>query len=293
MSTSYPGGIDSYTAKTDGVDTIVAATINNLQDAVAAIETELGTDPKGAFVSVAAGLAAKVSNFGDTMTGNLDFSGTNLPTNLAAPSGGSDAARKSYVDDRVGTVDFRFRDDFAGDKSPAWTLSGSGGTYVQNQDYSGSGDLSTGATSSNEALLNFNGKGVTDASKAPTAQTRAKLSSTSNVKAVVASLYLDSSNMIEIYYDSSAGANFTYHTESGGTSTTVDSGLAADTSFHVFQMAVASGGGSVVFTIDGGHSQTVSTHIPTGMLEPRFDIVTQAAADKRLTVDYFDLLATR
>lgn len=38
MPTNFPGALDSYTNKVDGVDTVQAAHVNNLQDAVAAIE---------------------------------------------------------------------------------------------------------------------------------------------------------------------------------------------------------------------------------------------------------------
>lgn len=44
MSTSYPGAIDSYTTKTDGVDSVMAADVNNLQDAVVAVQTQLGAN---------------------------------------------------------------------------------------------------------------------------------------------------------------------------------------------------------------------------------------------------------
>ena len=71
MSTNYPGGLDSYTTKQDGVDTVAAADINNLQDAVVAIETELGTDPKGGYSNVGAAIADKLSASGGTLTGNL------------------------------------------------------------------------------------------------------------------------------------------------------------------------------------------------------------------------------
>ena len=47
MSTNYPGNIDSYTDKVNNQDTIIAAHVNNLQDAIVAIETELGTNPSG------------------------------------------------------------------------------------------------------------------------------------------------------------------------------------------------------------------------------------------------------
>lgn len=42
MPTNFPGALDSYTNKVDGVDTVQAAHVNNLQDAVVAIETLLG-----------------------------------------------------------------------------------------------------------------------------------------------------------------------------------------------------------------------------------------------------------
>jgi hypothetical protein len=42
MSTNYPTSLDSYTAKTDGVDDVLAAHVNNLQDAIVAIETKIG-----------------------------------------------------------------------------------------------------------------------------------------------------------------------------------------------------------------------------------------------------------
>lgn len=52
MSSVYPGSLDSFTAKTDGVDYNLAAHINDLQDAVVAIETELGLDPAGSEADV-------------------------------------------------------------------------------------------------------------------------------------------------------------------------------------------------------------------------------------------------
>ncbi|HRA65150.1 MAG TPA: hypothetical protein PL187_03960 [Caldilinea sp.] len=41
MSTNFPTSLDSYTTKVDGSDTILAAHINNVQDAIVAIETLL------------------------------------------------------------------------------------------------------------------------------------------------------------------------------------------------------------------------------------------------------------
>ncbi|MGV8120714.1 MAG: hypothetical protein AB2L14_13225 [Candidatus Xenobiia bacterium LiM19] len=45
MAIEYPEAIDTWSSKTDGVDTIMASHINLLQDSVYAIETELGILP--------------------------------------------------------------------------------------------------------------------------------------------------------------------------------------------------------------------------------------------------------
>lgn len=59
MSTNYPGGIDSYSTHSDATNEVVhASTINNLQDAVVALETTLGTNPQGAAATVSARIAA-------------------------------------------------------------------------------------------------------------------------------------------------------------------------------------------------------------------------------------------
>lgn len=50
---NYPGGIDSFTSKVDNQDTILANDINELQEAIENVETELGTDPAGEFSDVA------------------------------------------------------------------------------------------------------------------------------------------------------------------------------------------------------------------------------------------------
>jgi len=39
MTTTFPGATDSYTTKTDGVDDVLAAHVNNLQDAIVAMQT--------------------------------------------------------------------------------------------------------------------------------------------------------------------------------------------------------------------------------------------------------------
>jgi hypothetical protein len=52
MTTLYPGSLDTFTDKTDGIDYNLAADINNLQDSVEAVEGELGTNPAGSHATV-------------------------------------------------------------------------------------------------------------------------------------------------------------------------------------------------------------------------------------------------
>jgi len=52
MSTNYPNDYDSYPTWQDLVDIIAAAIINNIQDAIVAIEHELGKNPSGDYATV-------------------------------------------------------------------------------------------------------------------------------------------------------------------------------------------------------------------------------------------------
>ena len=49
MAADYPGSIKSFTTKTDGVDDVEAAHINDMQLEITAIETELGINPAGQY----------------------------------------------------------------------------------------------------------------------------------------------------------------------------------------------------------------------------------------------------
>lgn len=58
MSPSYPSAVKSFTTKVDGVDDVMAAHVNDIQDEITAEQTELGVLPKGAYASVVARLDA-------------------------------------------------------------------------------------------------------------------------------------------------------------------------------------------------------------------------------------------
>lgn len=62
--TVYPGTLDSFDSNTDDVDDVLAADMNNVQDAIVAIETELGTDPAGSAADLKTRLAHSMSDAG-------------------------------------------------------------------------------------------------------------------------------------------------------------------------------------------------------------------------------------
>lgn len=73
MTTNYPGAIDSYTRPTSGTKRSVAPTettvVDNLYDAVEAIEGELGVNPSGSSATVVARLDAADAAMGSTISG--------------------------------------------------------------------------------------------------------------------------------------------------------------------------------------------------------------------------------
>jgi len=75
MASSYPGSLDSFTTKTDKVDLVDDDHINELQNSVVAIETELGTDPAGSVTDVKTRLAKIIADSGAIKQGT-SFPGT-------------------------------------------------------------------------------------------------------------------------------------------------------------------------------------------------------------------------
>jgi hypothetical protein len=82
VDTAIADLIDSAPAALDTLNELAAA-INDDSSFVTTVTTSIGT---------------KVAKAGDSMTGNLDFGGTNKVTSLAAPTSSGDAANKLYVD---------------------------------------------------------------------------------------------------------------------------------------------------------------------------------------------------
>ena len=85
--------VDTAVADLVGAAPALLDTLNELAAAIGDDEDFIGT--------VTASIGEKVAKAGDSMTGNLDFGGTNKVTGLAAPTSSADATNKSYVDTEV------------------------------------------------------------------------------------------------------------------------------------------------------------------------------------------------
>ena len=64
----YPTAIDQFATWQDDIDTIVATIVNDVQDQIIAIETELGTDPAGSLTDVKTRLAVSINDNGTLKT---------------------------------------------------------------------------------------------------------------------------------------------------------------------------------------------------------------------------------
>lgn len=63
MASSYPGGLDSFSTKVDNVDKVMAAHVNDMQNAIVAVQGELGLNPAGPSATVAALLESLVTGW--------------------------------------------------------------------------------------------------------------------------------------------------------------------------------------------------------------------------------------
>ena len=96
MTTVFPGSLDSYTAKVDNVDDVMAVDVNELQEAIVAIETELGINPAGSAVNLLTRLA-----FIMNLAGPLQFASA---TTLTISGGSITATQNRHLIDTEGAA---------------------------------------------------------------------------------------------------------------------------------------------------------------------------------------------
>jgi hypothetical protein len=93
---SFPGSLDSFTTNTDFVDDVFASDVNAIQDAIVAIETELGTDPAGSATDLKTRLAVSLSG-----AGLLNFAAS---SGLTISSGSITASKNWHTVDTEGAA---------------------------------------------------------------------------------------------------------------------------------------------------------------------------------------------
>ena len=104
-------GLATPTANADAatksyVDTAISDLVDGapaLLDTLNELAAAIADNPSYA-TDIATSLGEKVAKAGDSMTGNLDFGGTNKVTSLASPSSNGDAANKLYVDNTASSA---------------------------------------------------------------------------------------------------------------------------------------------------------------------------------------------
>ena len=104
-------GLAAPTANADAatklyVDTAISDLIDGapaLLDTLNELAAAIADNPNYA-TDISTSLGEKVAKAGDSMTGNLDFGGTNKVTSLASPSSNGDAANKLYVDNTAASA---------------------------------------------------------------------------------------------------------------------------------------------------------------------------------------------
>lgn len=104
------------------------------------------------------------------------------------------------------------------------------------------------------------------------------------------SISTDGANSVEFRYtDGANGGKYECVTRSNSVETASDSGIAADTGFHVFQIEVNANASSVVFKIDSVTVQTHVANIPTGTARLTFYMPGQIIKSAGTTSRIFDI----
>lgn len=111
---AYPASIDEFTPKTDDVDDVMAADVNELQTAIEAIETELGTDPAGSCTDVTTRLAHSIND-----AGMLEF---DAAANLTIADGAITVTQNFHKVDTESSASSDDLDTISGGSAGLWVV---------------------------------------------------------------------------------------------------------------------------------------------------------------------------
>ncbi len=202
---------------------------------------------------------------------------------------GHEAVSIDFAQDRL-----LFGEDFLGTQlRDLWSNGGTGGVAVVDAQTGGIVRVTTGALTNNSHHLqwgeNPNEIRSLHVDKKVTIEVRAKLNQTTQI-AVEYRLRFDWNNYIFFNYNSLGGANWFIRCRDGGAGAGLDSGIAADTSYHIFRIECFPPD-EVHFYIDGVETANspITTNIPDDagdFLQPALNIQTLTNLAKSMDIDY-------
>jgi hypothetical protein len=185
-----------------------------------------------------------------------------------------------------------FYDDFGGSlyDNVCWAVRGSGGSIALQTD----GSVRVRATAN--ANYEFYQKDLPDfrVDKNATLICRYRISNTANMQGEVgfeAAAPDNTTNWITLYYDSAVGPNWQAQTAVGGVSTTVDTGVTANASFHEFEIRCTSA--VITYFLDGALVATITTNIPTMLLQVYSYVVSKTSAARDVFFDWVEATGER
>lgn len=184
-------------------------------------------------------------------------------------------------------VRFWWMDHFLGDQiQDEWRTGGTGSAAVVDAQTGGIARLTTGATTNDAYQIDWLNYRILLVSKKLTHEIRLKLTQTTNVDVFI-SLRFDANNRIYFRYSSAIGVNWQIACINAGAGAAVDTGIAADTSYHIFRIECFPTG-EVHFYIDGvaTANSPITTNITAQYLQPWHTIQTLADVVKSVDIDY-------
>jgi hypothetical protein len=193
---------------------------------------------------------------------------------------------------RTGLQYYYFYDDFTGTnyEDRWWTTRGTGGSLALQTD----GSIRVRATANNSFEMYQNDLPDFFVAKNATMMFRYKLNVTTSIQGEVGFEAASPNNTLDwvtLYYDSAVGSNWQAQAAAGGTSTTVDTGVAADANYHEFKIITRNG--EITYYIDGVLVATITTNITSLALQPYAYIVSKTGSTRDVFFNWIEAVGER
>lgn len=192
-------------------------------------------------------------------------------------------------------IDIDFYEEYIGSIiDDSWAPQGTGATFTMYAEKNGSMRCQTASVSGRNSFLDWgyaSGTGVLDITPRLEMEHRRVNEETSNMESHIAMIYNDDNNSIAFRYASAEHANFRARVRVGGVDTFVDTGVAADTSYHVFK--IITDDTNCTFYIDDSQVAQIATPaaLKSLLYQPRIgQVETTDGVSKGTRTDYVKLV---